>query len=177
MPSVLASILVAEALAHCLIPVEAQCFVEVFVGKALLTLAMVFRERPAIRPWDIKWGAVGDVQVHGGQLLRVAESGGLSSAHCATPCQSMSWARLPVLRTFEYPDGSLGLAVEQGELTTKGNELAAITSKFCMRMRTAGAFFSIENPWGSWLWFLECIRKLYLLLDVICIRTVMALCT
>ena len=42
------------------------CFLEVFAGKAVLTMAMVAMSVPCAKPWDVVYGEQFDVLKHGG---------------------------------------------------------------------------------------------------------------
>ena len=45
-------------------------------------------------------------------------------------------------------------------LVKTGNDLAAFTLQCCIALHTMHAYLSVENPPGSWLWFLDDSREL-----------------
>ena len=88
-----------------LIPVSAQFSLEVFAGDCVVTLGLVLSNLPAMKPWDSKLGEQFDVLREGQVLLRLSEHGWLIMTHLGTPCQSLTWARGPRLRSMEYRYG------------------------------------------------------------------------
>ena len=85
----------------------------------------------------------------------------LVMVHCGTPCQSMSWGRLPQLRSWIFVLGLPGLSVGQQALITVGNALAQFTVKLCKHLMGYEGRFSIENPCLSWLWAVPGVRDIY----------------
>ena len=112
-------------------------------------------------PWDINFGDKFDVLQQGYILYKLAETRRLVAAHFATPCQSMSWGRLPQLRTWSYVLGVLDLTDRQFALVAMGNALAFFTVSLCFPLMAQGSYFSIENPCLSCLWALPAVRDLY----------------
>ena len=115
-------------LVHPPLAVEAKLVVEVFAGDASLTLSMMLRDLPCLKPWDTLIDERFCVIRHGAVLVSLAEAGRLAYVALASPCQSQSWGRLPALRTWDHPLGLPCLGDEQRELVTKGNRLAELTS-------------------------------------------------
>ncbi len=145
MPRILAQLLAVELLLHSFVEVEGQCFLELFAGQAVLTLALIFKNVPCCKPWDSKWGEHMDVLKHADQLHRVARSGRLGQAHLGTPCQSMSWARSPAVRAVNAVRGLCTLTAAQLLLVQAGNNLADFAVDFCVNMYIADCFFSVET--------------------------------
>ena len=56
MPRILAQLLAVELLLHSFVEVEGQCFLELFAGQAVLTVALIFKNAPCCKPRDSKWG-------------------------------------------------------------------------------------------------------------------------
>ena len=129
-------------------------FLEVFAGDCVLRLAMSLTDVGPYMPWDLRYGQEFDVTVHGRAILQLAEAGALFWVHLGTPCQSMTWARCPQLRTTACPLGRGDLTKHQAQLVAKGNELAKFSLNLCCCQAKHGRFFSIENPEYSWLWVL-----------------------
>ena len=117
-------------------------------------------EMPCAVPWDVKFGECWDVLTHGSLLVEWARAGKLKHVHLGTPCQSMTWARSPQLRSVEFPWGLPHLAPHQEELVSKGNFFVVFTAELCEALWAAGATFSVENPERSWLWILHPMRRI-----------------
>jgi hypothetical protein len=98
---------------------DASFFLEVFCGAAIVTLCMVMKNVPCIRPWDVKYGDAFNVLKHGQVLEALISATVLVSMHFATPCTSMTWARWPQLRSPEEPHG-------KSELTGKKHATGAL---------------------------------------------------
>ena len=75
------------------------------------------------------------------------------------PCQSFTHARLPALRDAEFPEGKPGLTARQQNLVDMGNILAAWVLSFIMLLHIVHRYFTVENPYMSWLWWLPGWRK------------------
>ena len=140
--------------------VTERCFLECFCGKAVLTMAMQAHTLPCVKPWDVVYGEEFDVLSHGQVLFDTVKAGFLKHIHFGTPCQSMTWARDPQLRSTEWPLGLPQLSEKQRALVSMGNELASFTVSLCELLWSVGATFSVENPELSWLWLLPAFRKL-----------------
>ena len=129
--------------------VEGNFFLEIFAGVACFTLAVLCRAIPALRPWDCRYGEQLDVLKYGAILLRLAESGRLVVGHLGTPCQSLTWARTPALRTRYFIWGLPWLGVAAKNKISIANSLFIFSIQFCTCMVTSGAYFSLENPLRS----------------------------
>ena len=70
------------------------------------------------------------------------------------PCQSFTHARIPALRSAEFPSGKPGLSSRQQDLVDTGNRLAAWILAFITALHAAHRYFTVENPYMSWLWWL-----------------------
>ena len=105
-----------------------------------------------MRPWDSKYGRQFTVLTNGSILLSLIHAQRIIAAHFATPCQSMSWARSPQLRSALRLSGLPGLTEKQQRLVTLGNQLLAFTCSCCVGLHALGAFFSIDKLELSWLW-------------------------
>lgn len=81
--------------------------------------------------------------------------------HMATPCQTFTRARrndehgsVRTLRSKDKPEGD-----PQDKLAVQGNLLAARSAAIAIRQWKRNKFFSIENPWTSYLWELKSISR------------------
>ena len=115
---------------------------------------------PACLPWDVSKGKVFDVLFHGQVILQLILAKGIASAHFGTQCKSLTWARVQQLRNASFPLGLPGLGEWQQQLVKTGNDLAAFTVSCCAALHEHSAYCSIENPLGSWLWYLPDFRIL-----------------
>ena len=149
---------------------DASFFLEVFCGAAIVTLCMVMKNVPCIRPWDVKYGDAFNVLKHGQVLEALISATVLVSMHFATPCTSMTWARWPQLRSPEEPHGKSELTGKSMQLVHLGNELLAFTLKCCLLLLQTGGYFSIENPELSWLWLQEGTLQLQQMAGVCFVR-------
>ena len=132
-------------------------FLEVFSGEALAAMAA---SMPVLHPWDIKFNLRFDVVSQGHILLRLAQWGKIAAAHFAIPCQSLSWARAPQLRSANFPYRVPNLLPHQADLVALGNCLLEFTASMCATLMEQGCYFSVENPELSWLWVLPPFAKL-----------------
>ncbi len=107
---------------------------------------------PCLRPWDVKHGHLFDVLTQGNIILSLILSSIIVCMHFGTPCQSMTWARWPQLRSREFPAGIPGLGAKQHALVETGNALLSFTVCCCFALTEMHAYFSVENPELSWLW-------------------------
>ena len=140
--------------------------VEIFAGCCGLTWALVGIGLDVLTPWDLLYGEEYDVVTHGWLLVRLAQLGAIAYAHLAVPCQSLTLARRPALRDHAYPRGRPGLTPEQNHLVAAGNALVDFACVLAFALWTSNSYFSIENPWRSWLWAIPEMKRLFSLLGV-----------
>ena len=153
MHSALADLMEAEKLLTSIISVEGTFFIEVMAGECLITFGVLMKRVPCLKPWDIVFGEAWNVLTHGQILMDLAEKGRID-AFLGMPCQSFTHARIPALRDAEFPEGKPGLSTRQQDLVDTGNRLAAWTLAFIMALHAAHRYFTVENPYMSWLWWL-----------------------
>ena len=167
MASVLWGLVAAQLLRESCLSVSGTFFLEVFAGEAVFTLGCMMHRVPCIRPWDVVYGSQFDVLANEHVLSSLIVKGLISCMHFGTPCQSMTLARLPQLRSWEFPMGVPNLTTSQLALVHLGNELMQVSARLISLLVAACAYFSLENPSGSWLWALGPIVSLWLLSGVI----------
>ncbi|CAK9112875.1 unnamed protein product [Durusdinium trenchii] len=85
----------------------------------------------------------------------------LDHGHFAPPCRTLTEARrtdkhgfVPILRSASKPEGW------GDEQTKEANEIVARTVVLCLMLHSRGKTFSVENPFGSFLWLLKVMQKL-----------------
>ena len=150
--------------------VTGSFFLEVYSGEGVFTMAMMEVLVPCIKPWDSRFGEQYDVLREGFILIQLASARRIGSAHLGSPCQSLTWARFPQLRSGRHPDGLPGLRPHQQQLVDIGNSLSMFTVQFCLALYVVSSFFSVENPDLSWFWVLKQVWALYVLSGVAFVR-------
>ena len=148
------SVAILHLLCASTLPTTGQFFIEIFCGTAALTLGLMLSRVPCLKPWDSKYGEQFDVLAEGWILLQLIQAGVIVSAHFGTPCKSLTWARWPCLRSWDFPLGLPGLGPHARDLVDTGNDLMAFTWQCCMELMCMHAYFSVENPERSWLWYI-----------------------
>ena len=158
MHGALADLMEAEKLLASNVSVKGTFFIEVTAGECINTFGVLMRRVPCLKPWDIVFGEAWNVLTRGQILMDLAEKGRID-AFLGMPCQSFTHARIPALRNAEFPEGKPGLSTRQQDLVDTGNRLAAWTLAFIMVLHAAHRYFTVENPYMSWLWWLPEWRK------------------
>ena len=123
-----------------LLPVGGESFLECFAGGCVVTLAILWCQVPAFRPWDIDFGDKYDVVRYGHLIFSFISLGSIAMAHFGTPCTSMTWARQPQLRAPFHLFGLPHLSWEQRRLVDDGNSLVAFTVKCCWLLKSVQEF-------------------------------------
>ena len=97
-------------------------------------------------------GADFDVVADGEVLVRLAKENHLGLVHIGLPCQTMTWARSSLVRSWDsiwVKSGLLGLALERVQA---GIQLLLFTVQVCVVLYEAGFYFSVENPESCGTW-------------------------
>ena len=63
----------AEKLLTCNVSVEGTFFVEVMAGECIITLGVLLKRVPCLKPWDLVFGEAWDVLTRGKILMDLAE--------------------------------------------------------------------------------------------------------
>ena len=134
---------------------------ELFCGLASLTLSLVFEAVPCMCPWDSSFGSEFDVLLHGKVLFALAVAGRLAYAHFGLPCQSLTWARSPPLRSWDHVWGLSTLKGQAAEKALVGNMLLVFSVQLCFVLHAKRHYFSIENPLDSWTWAVAAVARLH----------------
>ena len=161
LPAVLLELPCAHEVIEWPLQIGGSFAVEIFAGHAGVSLALTFEKVPCMRPWDTSYGEEFDVLRHSQILYELVDTRQLVAAHFATPYQSMSWGRLPQLRSWSYILGTRSLSGSQLALVNEGNALACFTVCLCLRIMARRGYFSVVNPCLSWLWAIPSMRDLY----------------
>ena len=118
---------------------------EIFAGVACLTLAFMLEGIPAICPWDCKYGEAFNVLEHGNIIVAVILAGRIVASHFATPCQTLTLARIPQLRNAQFVEGLPDLSKRNADLVKTGNQLVDFTVLACVALHSVGGYFSVEK--------------------------------
>ena len=146
---------------HDVCKVTGSFCLELFCGLASLTLSLVFEAIPCMCPWDSSFGSEFDVLLHGKVLFALAVAGRLAYAHFGLPCQSLTWARKPHLRSWDHVWGLPALKEQDAEKVLMGNRLLVFSVQLCFVLHAERHYFSIENPLGSWTWAVAAVARLH----------------
>ena len=73
MHSALSDLIDVEQLLNSITSVEGTFFVEVMAGECIITLGVLMRRVPCLKPWDIVFGEAWNVLTHGQILMDLAE--------------------------------------------------------------------------------------------------------
>eukprot|EP00913_Durusdinium_trenchii_P004004 g3708.t1 len=98
-------------------------------------------------------------------LESLIREGRINYIHFGTPCSSFSLARKddggpPPLRARRALWGLPNLTARDQDKVRVGNKLMQLTVDLANLAHTAGAFWSIENPLGSYLWAMPPVQRL-----------------
>ena len=121
--------------------------------ECVITFGVLLKRVPCLKPWDLVFGEAWNVLTRGQILMDLAERLRID-AFLGMPCQSFTHARIPALRSAEFPSGKPDLSSRQQDLVDTGNRLAAWTLAFITVLHAAHRYFTVENPYMSWLWWL-----------------------
>ncbi len=170
LPNSLSGLIHAEKLLHAGELESPAFFVEVFAGCAALSVAMVFKNVPTVKPWDTRHDPTLDVLSQGEILLQLIKCKRIKQAHFATPCRTNTWVREKQLRNRHFVRGLPCLSDGERALVSEANELVDWTLRACRALYLVKGWFSLENPEYSWLWWFQDILTLYRMPGVIATR-------
>ena len=125
--------------------VEGYMAVEVYSGLQAVSLGCGTHGVPCICPWDILDGPHLDVVKNGEVLIRLAQHKRMRSRRIASPCQSVTHARSPPLRSFQFPYGLPHLSEREWKLVEGGNHLCSFAVRLCLALYMALSYFALEN--------------------------------
>ena len=103
--------------------VSGQFCAELFRGESAITLSLVFEDLPCICPWDRAYGLQFDVVEHERVFFALTDDGRLILVRLGVPCQSLTWARSPAIRSWGAVWGLDDVSFADGEKIALGNEL------------------------------------------------------
>ncbi len=134
--------------------------VEVFSGSGHWSKAMA-RVGWETHEWDILHGDKHDLLNRANQRRLFSLVVQCDWVHVALPCCTYSTALRgqTVLRTREYPYGRPGLSSQQQDRVESHNRLLEFTLRLIRFCRRRNIGLSLENPSGSKLWGMPCLRK------------------
>ena len=94
-------------------------------------------------------------------FFALAVAGRLTYAHFGLPCQSLTWARSPPLRSWDHVWGLPALKGQAAEKVLVGNRLLVFSVQLCFVLHAERHYFSIENPLDSWTWAVAAVARLH----------------
>ena len=148
MPDILTELSDAEVFLYQCTSTQGSFFIEIMAGECVLTLGVMPKNVPCLRPWDVLFDDRWDVPTQLNIPIELATRGRIDT-RLATPCQSFAFTRKPALRDASCPLGKPGLSTHQQKLVEKGNELAAWTLTLVKAVHAADGYFTVENPYLS----------------------------
>ena len=89
--------------------VQGTFFIEIMAGECVITLGVLLKRVPCLRPWDVIYGESWNVLTHGEVFIKLA-GGDRIDTFLGLPCQSFTFARDPALRDAAEPIGKAGLS-------------------------------------------------------------------
>ena len=101
--------------------VSGQFCAELCCGDAAITLALTFESVPCICPWDRAFGSQFDLLDNERVCFALADDGRLMMTHLGIPCQSLTWAKTPPIRSWEAVWGIATANVKDVEKLNLGN--------------------------------------------------------
>lgn len=144
-------------------------FLEIFAGAAGLTAAVKRKGGIAVDACDIQTGAE---MIEEFDLLKTESFKKLKKMiklrkirwlHLAPPCKTFSrarrrdrWAKVRRLRSASKPEGF----EPKPKLVRDANLLAARSAQLATLQYKTGGWFSIENPWSSFIWLYKPLVRL-----------------
>ena len=129
--------------------VEGYLAVEVFSGVEAVTLGCELHGVPCVMPWAICDGPQLDVVRNSDVLIRLAEARRVRASWIASPCQALTLARSPALKSVLFPYGLPNLNERENALVEAGNRLADFAVKLCLALCMALSYFALENLWTN----------------------------
>ena len=120
--------------------VQGACSIEIFSGTNVVTLGLQMAKVPTMCPWDVDASGHLDVRRNGVVVLALVQQSYIDYSHLASPCSSMTLARMPQLRDWQYLMGKPHLSEHQRKLVLTGNCLVAFTAMMCFELFIAAAY-------------------------------------
>ena len=103
--------------------------------------ALTFEKVPCVCPWRSALGAEFDVIADGEVLVLLAKENRLSFVHFKLPCQTMTWARSPPVRSCYSVWGKSGLDEPLLKQVQVDNQLLLFSMQLCVVLHDADCFF------------------------------------
>jgi hypothetical protein len=129
-----------------LLSVQATFFFEGFCGTAGVTVGVCLHKAPAVaKPFDLKFGEEFDLLKHEDMITALIFAGILGFIWLGTPCRSMTYARIPQLRSADEILGKKNLSEKQRQIVDVGASLVYFSAKMAFVCIAHGADFAIEN--------------------------------
>ena len=136
-------------------------FLEIFIGSGSLSSAIHKEAGDYVQVLSTPGSSFSDVDVSADLDFEMLLDEPALWKHMAPPCKSFSRARrtdhvavVKTLRSDSRPEG-YGCSV-----TKEANKLVERCVEICRKQIDEDVFFSLENPWNSYIWDLRCVKAL-----------------
>ena len=136
-------------------------FLEIFIGSGILSTALHREAGDYVQVLSMPGTSFSSVDVSSDHDFEMLLDESALWKHMAPPCKSFSRARrtdqvavVKTLRSDSRPEG-YGCS-----MTKDANKLVERCVEIARQQLATDTFFSIENPWNSFLWDLRCVRAL-----------------
>ena len=104
-------------------------------------------------PWDSAFGDEFDIIANGEILAMVGQRQPFELLYTfGLPCQSMTWARSPPVRSWDSIWGKSGLVGLASKRVQAADQLLLFTMQLCVVLYEAGCYFPVEKPELCWTW-------------------------
>ena len=152
LPSFVEGLPMPEFLLRNHLSVSGQFFFEGFAGSCRMTMGILMARVPAVMPFDNMYGPEYDLLAQEMIFRQLILLKIIAYLWFGTPCRSFSFARIPELRSAAFILGKPFLKAHQQEIVDAGNALVAYTARMVWHCLGEACYFTVENPFPSWIW-------------------------
>jgi len=136
-------------------------FLEIFVGSGNLSRAVLQEASDYVEVLSMPGSVFNDVDVSSDCDFEMLLDTSALWKHMAPPCKSFSRARradhIAVAKTLRSDSRPEGFGCS---MTKDANKLVERCIEICRKQIDEDVFFSVENPWNSYVWDLRCVKAL-----------------
>jgi len=136
-------------------------FLEIFIGSGSLSRAVLQEASDYVEVLSKPGSVFNDVDVSSDCDFEMLLDTSALWKHMAPPCKSFSRARradhIAVAKTLRSDSRPEGFGCS---MTKDANKLVERCIEICRKQIDEDVFFSVENPWNSYVWDLRCVKAL-----------------